>query len=110
MKKLIIILFSISILFAQSEYSEPTSETVMILSESEFPVKPFLGELKNSDVEFCMESYQMSSQGFYEAITSLDNFHAVIRKTSEPCKYMVIFGGIDLEGNNILYYSYMIRS
>jgi len=107
MKKLIIVLLSISFLFAQSE----SKETILyFMSESEFTVKPFNGELKSSDIEFCMESHYLSSEDFYEAISSLDNFHAVIRKTSEPCKFMVIFGGVDLEGHNVLYCSYIIRS
>ena len=118
MKHLFVLLFSISILFAQRIVEVPkyeqithiSEETLRFISESEFPIRFYSGRIISNDVEFCMESYQMSSQGFYEAITSLRDFRAYKRPTGEPCKYMVIFGGRDLEGNMVYYYSYIIQS
>ena len=93
----------------------PSEEKVrdygLFISESEFPIFPCVGEHKEMHINYKSFNFEnIENNSFREYCKSLKDFKALIEPTNEPCKHKVCFGGVDSQGIEHYFKTFIIRT
>jgi len=98
-----------------SKVNSPSEEKVrdygLFISESEFPIFPCVGEHKEMHINYKSFNFEnIENNSFREYCKSLKDFKALIEPTNEPCKHKVCFGGVDSQGIEHYFKTFIIRT